>query len=231
MSPRPSDFAYLSMIDLRRAVARAAADATGVWLDFGCGGSPYRPLFGSASRCVRADIEGEDLDVIIKPPALLDVADRSVDGVLSTQVLEHVLDVDWYLGECHRVLAPGGRLILTTHGTWVDHFWPQDFTRWTTNGLRHELETRGFAINRILQLTCGMRAVVTLWETKGRVPVRGGMPGVRAFLLGAWGCYKVLRPLLNPVLDRTFATDAIRNDQGDTEGSLYIGLLADAVRV
>ncbi|HXQ28666.1 MAG TPA: class I SAM-dependent methyltransferase [Gemmatimonadales bacterium] len=227
IEPRPSDFAYLHTIDLLRGVRDAVSTARGAWLDFGCGGSPYRPLFTGVSRYLRADLEGEALDLTIRPPEPLDLPDGAMDGVLSTQVLEHVLDVAWYLGECRRVLAPGGRLVLTTHGTWVDHFWPQDFRRWTTNGLRAELETRGFAVERILQLTCDMRAVITLWETKGRV-LRGSL--LRLLLLGAWGSYKVLRPVLNPLLDRALAQDAIQNQQGDTEGALYINLLAEAVR-
>ena len=230
LSPRPTDFAYLHLKDLRGALALAAVDATGVWLDFGCGGSPYRPLFARASRYLRADLAGENLDLTVTPREPLDLASGSVHGVLSTQVLEHVLDVDWYLAECHRVLTPGGRLILSTHGTWVDHFWPQDYRRWTTNGLRSELARHGFLVRDVWQLTCGMRAVLTLWETKGRVALRGPGPILRLLLLGAWGGYKLLRPILNPLLDRAFADDARRNPPGDTEGSLYINLFVEATR-
>jgi SAM-dependent methyltransferase len=230
LSPRPTDFAYLHLKDLRGALGLAAADATGVWLDFGCGGSPYRSLFAGASRYLRADLGGENLDLTITPREPLALANASVNGVLSTQVLEHVLDVDWYLAECHRVLTPGGRLILSTHGTWVDHFWPQDYRRWTTTGLRSELERHGFIVRDAWQLTCGMRAVFTLWETKGRVTLRGPGPILRLLLLGAWGGYKLLRPVLNPLLDRAFADEARRNPPGDTEGSLYINLLVEATR-
>ena len=36
----------------------------------------------------------------------------------SFQVLEDVWDLDWYSGECLRVLKPGGWLLLSTHGSW-----------------------------------------------------------------------------------------------------------------
>ncbi len=230
ISPRSSDFAYLHMIDLKRAIADPGAGATGVWLDFGCGGSPYRPLFSGVSRYLRADVAGEDLDITVRPPEALDLPDGSVDGIVSTQVLEHVWDIDWYLRECHRVLVPGGRLILTTHGTWADHFWPEDYRRWTTNGLRGEVEQRGFVVQTVRQVTSGMRAVITLWELKGRVALRGEGAALRFLLLGSWGCYKVLRPILNRFLDQTFANEAIQNQHGDTEGSVYIGLLVEATR-
>lgn len=37
--------------------------------------------------------------------------DHSVDGVFSSNVLEHVRDLDTFLGECHRVLRPHGRMV------------------------------------------------------------------------------------------------------------------------
>jgi len=50
----------------------------------------------------------------IDPTAKLPFADSSFDTVLSFQVFEHVTNVDHYLGEIRRVLAPGGTLILVT---------------------------------------------------------------------------------------------------------------------
>lgn len=50
----------------------------------------------------------------INPSAPLPFAADSFDTVLSFQVFEHVSDVDHYLGEIARVLAPGGTLVLVT---------------------------------------------------------------------------------------------------------------------
>ena len=41
-----------------------------------------------------------------------------------------------YLAECFRVLRPGGRLLLSTHGMFVYHPDPDDYWRWTCAGLR-----------------------------------------------------------------------------------------------
>lgn len=48
--------------------------------------------------------------------ARLDLDDASVDSVLSTFTLCTIPDVDAALGECARVLRPGGRLHIAEHG-------------------------------------------------------------------------------------------------------------------
>ena len=79
-----------------------AAPATeGVLLDFGCGGQPYRDLFTPRiNRYVGADVAaaaGVSLDVTFGPGEPLSLSDASIDTILSTQVLEHVADPDFYL--------------------------------------------------------------------------------------------------------------------------------------
>jgi hypothetical protein len=69
--------------------------------------------------------------------------------VLSNQVLEHVWNLDWYLGECRRLLKPRGALLLSTHGTWLYHPHPTDYRRWTRDGLTRELTERGFEVERV----------------------------------------------------------------------------------
>jgi SAM-dependent methyltransferase len=232
LTPRPGDSFYLHMKDLRRALGLVLANARGTWLDFGCGGSPYRPLLRDVERYIRADVVGEGLDVVVRPGEELEIPAGTLNGILSTQVLEHVDDVPWYLCECARLLAPGGHLVLTTHGIWADHFWPHDFRRWTAEGLKREVESRGFQARRVLGLTCGMRAVVTLWELGGRViPGRGVAAAIRVCWLACWAFYKVGRPILNVLIDAALRADAIRDYSSDSEGSLYIDVLVDAVRV
>jgi len=150
---------YLHLSDLALALAEVAQGQSGDWLDYGSGASPYRSLFTSG-RYARADIAGDDLDYVIVPDMPLPAPDESFDGILSTQVLEHVPRPAAYLADCRRLLRPGGTLLLTTHGSWKEHGVPYDYRRWTTYGLAMELEEAGFLVERMARLTCGPRAVL-----------------------------------------------------------------------
>src|SRR5215468_4458665 len=119
--PQPGDVLYLHLSDLLIALKALIPTHVSMVLDYGCGGSPYRPLFGSCTYH-RADLSGgNNLDFEYRSDAKLPSDLSGYDCVLSTQVLEHVEDPQTYLGECYRVLCPGGCLILTTHGLYEDH--------------------------------------------------------------------------------------------------------------
>jgi SAM-dependent methyltransferase len=98
---------------------------------------------------VAADLEGNPhASLILNPDGTVPAPDASFDAVLSTQVLEHVLDPALYLSECFRVLRPGGRLLLSTHGIFMYHPDPVDLWRWTCAGLRHAVQGAGFRVVR-----------------------------------------------------------------------------------
>lgn len=117
-------------------------------VDFGCGDSPYREMLCSqGARYIGCDIApGATVDLIIEDNGKVPLPDASADCVASFQVLEHVWDLDTYLGECRRLMNPNGVLILSTHGNWLYHPHPDDFRRWTRDGLTKELSSRGFSI-------------------------------------------------------------------------------------
>jgi SAM-dependent methyltransferase len=123
--------------------------ADGRVLDYGCADVPYRHLFPSTVDYLAADLPGNpDANLTLNPDGGVPIADESVDAVLSTQVLEHVPAPALYLSECRRVLRPGGRLLLSTHGFMVYHPDPDDFWRWTCAGLREAVEREGLQVVR-----------------------------------------------------------------------------------
>ena len=119
-------------------------------LDYGCADTPYRRFFPADAEYVGADLPGNPrARVHIAPDGTLPVQDESFDAVISTQVLEHAEDPARHLAECRRVLRPGGRLLLSTHGIMVWHPDPVDHWRWTCSGLRKVVEDAGL---RVVQL-------------------------------------------------------------------------------
>jgi SAM-dependent methyltransferase len=113
-------------------------------LDVGCGRKPYYPFFAErATEYVGVDIVENPAADLLGPVEALPVPDASFDLVLCTQVLEHADDPIQAVRELRRVTAPGGRVLASTHGTWVYHPSPQDLWRWTHTGLRRLFETNG----------------------------------------------------------------------------------------
>ena len=131
----------IAMLDLR------AGDRV---LDYGCAHQPYRDVLPRGVDYRGADLAGNpDATVEVRADGTLDVADGSQDAVLSTQVLEHVSDPGRYLAECFRVLRPGGRLLLTTHGMMVYHPDPVDYWRWTCAGLQQAVAEPGLRVDHL----------------------------------------------------------------------------------
>jgi SAM-dependent methyltransferase len=109
-------------------------------LDYGCADRPYRSLVPAGVDYVGADLPGNfDADLELRLDGTVPLPDRSVDVILSTQVLEHVPQPNEYLAECFRLLRPGGTLVISTHGLMYYHRDPEDYWRWTPAGIRKVL--------------------------------------------------------------------------------------------
>lgn len=107
-------------------------------LDYGCGEKPFKDILSPyCKQYIGVDIvENPKADIIIKNNDNIPIENGTVDAVLSTQVLEHVENLDQYLNECQRIMKKDGLLFLSTHGTWHYHPDPYDVQRWTSYGLK-----------------------------------------------------------------------------------------------
>lgn len=141
-------------------------ELTGEVLDVGCGRKPYKALV-PATRYVGVDIDSPvtrelgAADVFFDGHALPFV-DASFDGVLCSQVLEHVFTPEQFVSELHRVLRPSGRLVLTVPFVWDEHEQPHDFARYSSFGLRALLERNGFEVLQQRKSVADVRALAQL---------------------------------------------------------------------
>jgi len=117
-------------------------------LDAGCGMQPFRWMFE------RAGFHYTGFDVIQNRAGTVDVLgalDESLttvllerspfDFILCTEVLEHVADWSTAYGNFSRLLAPGGRVLLTCPHFYPLHETPYDFWRPTPFAVEHFAET------------------------------------------------------------------------------------------
>lgn len=158
-------YTYIAKKALYQNLRQCRHFAKGKLLDIGCGNKPYYQLFAprvkeyvgldfkktAGERIGHADIIGSALD--------LPFADNFFDTVLSTEVLEHVPSPEQMIKEIHRVLRPGGYVILTTPLFWPLHEKPFDYFRYTPYGLRYLFGGNGLKVMRI-DKTTGLFATV-----------------------------------------------------------------------
>jgi SAM-dependent methyltransferase len=117
-------------------------------IDYGCGVRPYEYIFEPyIEKYIGVDVgENPKADILILPDEKLPFEDSSFDILLSSQVVEHVEEVEQYISESNRVLKKGGLIFLSTHGTWQYHSDPIDVQRWTSYGLKKWLNKNNFEV-------------------------------------------------------------------------------------
>jgi SAM-dependent methyltransferase len=157
---------YFVRRGLWREVGELAGALTGDVLDVGCGRKPYRELV-PAVRYVGLDIDTPTTRSLGAADLFYDggkfpFADATFDGVFCSQVFEHVFTPKDFLGEIHRILRPGGQLLLTVPFVWDEHEQPRDFARYSSFGLKALLERAGFEVVAQRKSCADARAIAQL---------------------------------------------------------------------
>lgn len=124
-------------------------------LDIGAGPCRYRPLFAHCSYHAQdfARYEGDgfkygELDYVCDITSV-PAPDSSFDAILSTEVLEHVPSPELAVREMARLLAPGGRLLLTAPLMSALHMMPYHYYGgFTPSWYRHWLPQSGLEVTR-----------------------------------------------------------------------------------
>lgn len=87
----------------------------------------------------------------------LPIRTESVDTVLLFEVLEHTGAPEDVLSEIHRILKPGGTLLMSMPFLYPIHDAPHDYQRFTSHGLSRRLADQGFAASSPQATSSAMR--------------------------------------------------------------------------
>jgi SAM-dependent methyltransferase len=131
---------------LQQAIGQAIGKyaAGGKSLDVGCGGQPFRAALEERGchyfGLDASPTEGVKVDFVCAIDGVLgsEVSQAGpYDFILCTEVLEHVADWPRAFENLARLLAPGGKMVLTAPHFYFLHEEPYDFFRPTTHAFEH----------------------------------------------------------------------------------------------
>lgn len=105
----------------------------------------HRKWFSKEAHHVKTDVEaGMDVDVVADAHDLEPFGTCTFDAVLAMSVWEHLRRPWLAAAAVHRVLKPGGVALVGTHQTFPIHGYPNDYYRYTREGLEEIFRAGGF---------------------------------------------------------------------------------------
>ena len=142
---------YILRKKLLSSVKKYSRYMNGRMMDFGCGSKPYKPLF-NVKEYIGVDFdsqghshENEDIDVYYDGK-VLPFPDNHFDSVFSTEVFEHVFNLEEMMVEIKRVMKPGAHILVTCPFAIPEHEQPNDYARYSSFGLKHLFEKNNFKV-------------------------------------------------------------------------------------
>jgi SAM-dependent methyltransferase len=206
-----------------KALLADCVKANSHWLDVGCGLKPFASCFNHA-RYTGIDIEVSGRSSDMKVPdkyfdgVNIPYENEMFDGVLCTQVLEHVENLDMLLAECNRVTKLGGGFVVSVPFIYREHEQPYDFRRFTSYGLVLSMQRNGFKTSSMLKLLSGIETIATLFA----VHVSNNIASKNKF---AFVCTSIFLILPSLILSKFVAK--IIPDGGD----LFCVLISSAIKI
>lgn len=169
-----------------RALEYVLTGLSGDLLDFGCGSKPYEAALRHQGinqwYGVDLPVRTSGDDYLVKADGFIEdgkipCADQTFDILFTTQVLEHVVDLDLTMTEISRVLKVGGSAVITVPMTSILHEEPYDFRRFTPYGMAKLAERFGMTLETSIALEGPMSTIATLMACHSnflcKIPVFG----------------------------------------------------------
>lgn len=133
----------LQILTIYRDIVKIIPAYKGNVLDVGCGQSPYKFLLNTAdTKYFGVDIvdaekfDYDNSDITPFDGENIPFEDGKFDGLICTEVLEHVQNYQKLIDEMHRVIKKGGTGIVTIPWSARYHYIPYDFFRYTPSSLK-----------------------------------------------------------------------------------------------
>jgi SAM-dependent methyltransferase len=138
-------------------------------LDFGCGKRSYHSMFRTDSMIglevmQSGHLHDTELIDVFYDGQCVPFRGASFDSIICIEVFEHVFQPTAILTELNRVLKPGGHLLMTIPFAWEEHEVPYDYSRYTSFGISHLLESHGFRILNLNKSSNFVETVFQLWN-------------------------------------------------------------------
>ena len=168
----PWKFNWLANHKILAALERVRRHARGELLDVGCGSKPFAPLFASqVKRYWGSDLRASRYLGSERPDAFATAEAQpfrsgAFDTVLGLSMLTYLPEPGRMLAEAHRVLQPGGLLILEFTQMVPLHDEPHDYFRFTRFGAQYLLDRAGFDVVEVVP-------VGGLWARVGLSTIAG----------------------------------------------------------
>jgi len=122
-------------VDIKRSVL-----SIGSGKDEDSKGGHYRDYFKNCSRYITSEITDKFKCDIVFDVRYIPFKDKTIDCIFCSGVLEHVDDYSHAFKEITRVTNPGGFLLLGLPFRQAVHMVPNDYWRFTENGIRYMLK-------------------------------------------------------------------------------------------
>jgi len=143
---------YVSKIRLHRSASRLIPRLSGRVLDVGAGSQPYRRYLRPGSEYVAMEVGGARDGHITADALHMPFASAVFDGIVCTEVIEHVTDPAVAVREIGRICKPGARLYLSAPMSWGLHYEPHDYFRFTKYGIESLLGRSGFRVEETIRI-------------------------------------------------------------------------------
>jgi SAM-dependent methyltransferase len=127
-------------------------------------GKPYRAYFAHARSYTTSEVApGRGTDLVLDVRAMPTVAACAYDAIFCSGVLEHVDDCHAAVSECFRILRPGGLFLVGVPFQQRLHRAPQDFWRFTEQGICYLLNVHAFRVEAVAPIGDDPKFPWTYW--------------------------------------------------------------------